>query len=213
MTIKRVFDVTVCILALPFLLPLFIVAALFIKSSGSGPVFYRGLRVGCGGVPFRIFKFRTMVVDAEKLGGTSTAHNDPRLIPGGAFLRKYKIDELPQVINVLRGEMSIVGPRPQIESLTRHYTEEERQILTVPPGLTDYASIRFINLGEILGDENVEEKYMREIEPEKTQLRLRYVRERNFLIDIKIIGLTALRMLRIPRLFRKQLLKRRPDEL
>jgi lipopolysaccharide/colanic/teichoic acid biosynthesis glycosyltransferase len=108
--------------------------------------------------------------------------------------------------------MSIVGPRPQIESLTSHYTEEERQILTVPPGLTDYASIRFINLGELLGDENVDEKYMREIEPEKTRLRLRYVREGNFAVDLKIIAWTALRMLGISRLSGKRLLKRHADE-
>jgi lipopolysaccharide/colanic/teichoic acid biosynthesis glycosyltransferase len=138
-----------------------------------------------------------MVPDAEKMGGLSTALNDPRLTKIGAFLRKYKIDELPQLINVLIGDMSIVGPRPQFEKYTKLYNDEEKIILMVKPGITDYASIRFINLDKILGDEKVDEKYLREIEPEKNRLRIKYAREHSFWVDCRIIVLTMLQMLRI----------------
>ena len=171
--------------------------AIMIRKESPGPVFYRGARSGLDGEPFRIFKFRTMVPDAEKTGGPSTALNDPRLIKIGVFLRKYKLDELPQLINVLIGDMSIVGPRPQVEKYTKLYNDEEKIILTVKPGVTDYASIRFINLDQILGDENVDEKYLREIEPEKNRLRIKYAKEHSFWIDCRIILLTILQMLRI----------------
>jgi lipopolysaccharide/colanic/teichoic acid biosynthesis glycosyltransferase len=115
-----------------------------------------------------------MVPNAERIGGPSTGLNDPRLTKLGTFLRKYKLDELPQLINVLKGDMSIVGPRPQVEEYTKLYNDEEKIILSVKPGITDYASIRFINLDQILGDANVDEKYLREIEPEKNKLRIKY---------------------------------------
>lgn len=154
-----------------------------------------------GGNPFRIFKFRTMVVDAEKIGGPSTALNDPRLTRIGKFLRKYKIDELPQLINILTGEMSFVGPRPQVEKYTKLYNDEEQIILSVHPGLTDYASIELINLDQILGDDAVDEKYLREIEPEKNRLRMKYAREHSFLIDFKIILMTLTQMFKIESLW------------
>jgi len=154
-----------------------------------------------GGNPFRIFKFRTMVVDAENIGGPSTALNDPRLTGIGKFLRKYKIDELPQFINILTGEMSFVGPRPQVEKYTKLYNDEEQIILTVRPGLTDYASIKFINLDQILGDESVDERYLKEIEPEKNKLRLKYAKEHSFWIDIKIVLMTLIQMLKIQTLW------------
>ena len=138
-----------------------------------------------------------MVPDAEKMGGPSTALNDPRLTKIGVFLRKYKLDELPQLINVLIGDMSIVGPRPQVGKYTKLYNDEEKIILTVKPGVTDYASIRFINLDQILGDVNVDEKYHREIEPEKNRLRIKYAKEHSFWVDCRIILLTMLQMLRI----------------
>jgi lipopolysaccharide/colanic/teichoic acid biosynthesis glycosyltransferase len=138
-----------------------------------------------------------MVLDAETKGGHSTAMNDPRLTRIGKSLRRYKLDELPQLINVLIGEMSVVGPRPQVEKYTSLYNEEEKTILSVRPGLTDYASIRFINLDKILGDEEVDRKYREEIEPEKNRLRLKYVLERSFLVDMKIIVLTVSSLLRI----------------
>ena len=199
--LKRLFDLTACLVALPFLLPFFAVVAIIIKVNSPSPVFYRGWRTGLGGKPFRIFKFRTMVVDAEMIGGPSTALNDPRLTKSGKFFRKYKIDELPQIINVLKGEMSIVGPRPQVEKYTKLYNDEEQIILSVRPGLTDYASIKFINLDQILGDESVDERYLKDIEPEKNRLRMKYAKEHSFWIDIKIILMTLMQMLKIQTLW------------
>jgi lipopolysaccharide/colanic/teichoic acid biosynthesis glycosyltransferase len=195
--LKRLFDITACLIAFPFLLPFFAVITISIKLNSSGPIFYRGWRTGLGGKPFRIFKFRTMVANAEKIGGPSTALNDPRLTRIGKFLRKYKIDELPQFINILRAEMSFVGPRPQVEKYTKLYNDEEQIILSVRPGLTDYASIEFINLDKILGDKQVDEKYLREIEPEKNRLRMKYAKESSFLVDVKILFMTLIQMLRI----------------
>jgi len=195
--LKRLFDITACVIAVPFLLPFFAIMAIIIKLDSPGPVFYRGWRTGLGGKPFRIFKFRTMVVDAEKIGGPSTALNDPRLTEFGKFLRKYKIDELPQIINVLKGEMSLVGPRPQVEKYTKLYNDEEKIILSVRPGLTDYASIKFINLDQMLGDDLVDEKYLKEVEPRKNKLRMKYAREASFFVDMKILFMTLIQMLRI----------------
>lgn len=195
--LKRFFDITACWVSLLLLFPFFAVVAIIIKVNSPGPVFYRGWRTGLGGRLFRIFKFRTMVVDAEKIGGPSTALNDSRLTGIGKFLRKYKIDELPQLINILTGEMSFVGPRPQVEKYTKLYNSEEQIILSVKPGLTDYASIEFINLDNILGDEQVDEKYLKEVEPRKNKLRIKYVREASFFVDIKILFVTLVQMLRI----------------
>jgi len=165
--------------------------------SGRGPVFYRGVRTGQFGKPFRIYKFRTMVVNAEKIGGPSTALNDARLTKVGKFLRKYKIDELPQLVNVLKGEMSFVGPRPQVEKYTTLYNDEEKSILSVKPGLTDFASIKFINLDKILGENQVNEKYLQQIEPEKNRLRIKYAREHSFCLDIKLITQTLWHLLKV----------------
>lgn len=197
LALKRLFDIATSILALLILWPVMAVIAIAIKLSGPGPVFYRGVRSGLHGNPFRIFKFRTMVADAEELGGPSTALHDPRLTPVGTFLRRYKLDELPQLFNILIGDMSVVGPRPQVEKYTKLYSGEEQIILTVRPGLTDYASIRFINLDAVLGDSNVDEKYFREIEPEKNKLRIEYVRNLSFRTDMNIIFLTLLHLFKI----------------
>jgi len=133
-------------------------------------------------------------MNAEMVGGPSTAYNDARFTPLGKFLRKYKLDEIPQLLNILRGDMSFVGPRPQVEKYTSLYKDEELMILSVKPGLTDYASIKFINLDEILGDVSVDDKYLREIEPEKNKLRIKYVKERSFLVDVKLILATLAHM-------------------
>ena len=195
--LKRIFDIVFCLVSLPFLILFFIIIALAIKIDSSGPVFYRGWRTGLDGAPFRIFKFRTMVVNADKIGGPSTALNDPRLTKLGKILRKYKIDEFPQLINIFFGDMSFVGPRPQVEKYTKLYNNEEKIILNVRPGLTDYASIELINLDQILNDESVDEKYLKEIEPKKNRLRIKYVKEQSFWGDIKIILITLKQMLRI----------------
>jgi lipopolysaccharide/colanic/teichoic acid biosynthesis glycosyltransferase len=188
---KRIFDLVASFLALCFFAPLMIIIVMIIALTSGAPVFYRGQRTGLGGKPFRILKFRTMVTDAESRGGPSTALHDPRLTRLGKFLRKYKLDELPQLINVLRGEMSIVGPRPQVEQYTKLYSEDEKIILTVKPGLTDYASIEFINLDDILGDGDVDAKYLHEIEPKKNRLRMKYAKEHSFGGDLRIIFQTA----------------------
>lgn len=194
---KRLFDIVFSLVGLAVFLPLSLAIICWIKSEDRGPVFYRGLRVGKYAKPFRIFKFRTMVVNAEKIGGSSTADDDPRVTKIGKFLRKYKLDELPQLINVLKGEMSFVGPRPQVKWAVDLYTDEEREILNVRPGITDYASLRFPNEGEILkGSHNPDRDYMEKIHPEKMRLSLEYVRNRSFWIDIKIILQTIIAILK-----------------
>ena len=194
---KRAFDIFFASLGLMLLSPLMIFVALLIRLDSPGPVFYRGIRVGLNGKKFKIFKFRTMVENAEKIGGLSTALNDPRLTKIGRFLRKYKLDELPQLINIIIGTMSFVGPRPQVEKYTNLYNEEEKTMLSVKPGITDYASIKFINQDQILGDESVDTKYLLEIEPEKNNLRMQYAKEQSFLIDLKILFITFVQILRI----------------
>jgi lipopolysaccharide/colanic/teichoic acid biosynthesis glycosyltransferase len=198
---KRLFDVEISLMGLAAVWPLFVMIAIAVKLSSPGPILYRGIRSGLYGKPFRIYKFRTMVMDAEKLGGHSTALNDSRLTPIGKFLRKYKLDELPQLFNIILGQMSLVGPRPQVEDYTKLYSDEEKMILTVKPGLTDYASVRFINLDAILGDGAIDEKYFREIEPEKNRLRIKYAREHNFWVDLNLIFITVVQLFRIKSLW------------
>ncbi len=186
--LKRLFDLILSSLVFVFVFPLFILIGILIKLDSPGPVFYRGTRVGRFEKPFRIYKFRTMVVDAERLGGSSTANDDPRITKVGRFLRKYKMDELPQLINVLKGEMSFVGPRPEVEHYVAMFTEEEKAILSVPPGITDWASIWNPDEGTILaGSPDPENTYLEKIRPGKIKLQLKYVKERTFWTDIKII--------------------------
>lgn len=195
--LKRIFDFAFSTIGLIFLSPLLIVIAFLMKIDSKGAVFYRGLRVGRYGKSFKIFKFRTMVVNAEEKGGPSTALNDARLTAFGKFLRKYKLDEFPQLINILKGEMSFVGPRPQVEKYTLLYSDEEKIIFSVRPGLTDYASIRFIHLDKILGNEKVDEKYLKTIEPEKNRLRIQYVKDQSICVDFTIIVRTILQLFKI----------------
>jgi lipopolysaccharide/colanic/teichoic acid biosynthesis glycosyltransferase len=195
--LKRSVDVVASLLGLFILSPLLFSIGIAIKLDTPGPVFYRGKRAGRYEKPFRIFKFRTMVEDAEKVGGPSTAYNDVRLTQTGKFLRRYKLDELPQLLNILVGQMSFVGPRPQVEEYTKRYNTEEKIILSIRPGLTDYASLRFINLDKILGDDRVDERYAREIEPEKNRLRLKYVRERSTWVDFRILAETCLKLTKL----------------
>jgi lipopolysaccharide/colanic/teichoic acid biosynthesis glycosyltransferase len=199
---KRLFDIIFSLWGLMILSPVLIIVSLIIKFDSNGPVFYRPERTGKGGRKFRIFKFRTMVLNADKLGGPSTAFEDERLTKIGKFLRRYKIDEFPQLINILFGQMSFVGPRPQVEEYTSRYEGVQKLILSVRPGLTDYASIEFINLDKILGNVNVDEKYRTEIEPRKNELRLKYVKERSFIVDMKIIIHTIGRLLKLKQLWK-----------
>ena len=185
---KRSFDLILSLLGLIVLAPLLAALALLIKLDSPGPVFYRGVRAGRNGKPFRIFKFRTMVMNADKIGGPSSAADDPRITRVGQFLRRYKLDELPQLLNVAKGEMSLVGPRPEVLQEVLLYTEEEKRLLEVRPGITDWASIRFRNEGEILrGSADPHAAYREKIRPEKIRLGLEYVERRSFLTDCKII--------------------------
>jgi len=186
--LKRVFDIFFSLSGLFFLIIPFAIIAILIKSEDGGPVFYRGERVGLRGKPFRIYKFRTMVVNAEKIGPSSTSDDDPRITKIGRFLRKYKLDELPQLINVLKGEMSFVGPRPEVPSEVATYNEEERKILSVRPGITDWASLTYHNEGEILkGAEDPHQAYREKIRPGKIKLAMKYVDKQSFFIDLRII--------------------------
>jgi lipopolysaccharide/colanic/teichoic acid biosynthesis glycosyltransferase len=189
--LKRLFDFVCTLLGLVVLSPLLGLIAFAVKLSDGGPVLYRGLRSGLNGKAFRIWKFRTMVVDAEKTGVTATADDDPRVTRVGRFLRKYKLDELPQLVNVLVGEMSLVGPRPEVPQYTALFTAEEQAILSVRPGITDWATLWDVDEGAVLaGSDDPERVYLEKIRPEKIRLQLEYVRERTFGNDVKIILLT-----------------------
>jgi lipopolysaccharide/colanic/teichoic acid biosynthesis glycosyltransferase len=189
---KRSFDVVVSGLGIVVSLPLLLFVAVLIKLDSQGPVFYRGERVGRFDNLFRIFKFRTMCVDAEQIGGSSTSDDDPRITRVGSFLRRFKLDELPQLFNVLNGTMSFVGPRPQVASLVELYTPDQRRLLDVRPGITDYASLKFRNLGQILeGAGDPDEAYLRVVAPEKIRLGLFYVDHNNFWTDLRIIMATV----------------------
>lgn len=194
---KRVFDILASVVGLIVLAPLVAVIAVLVRLDSPGPVFYRGIRVGRHGRPFAMLKFRTMVTDAEKIGGPSTADDDPRVTHIGHVLRKTKLDEVPQLINVLRGEMSIVGPRPEVPQYVALFTEEEKTILSVRPGMTDWASIWDVDEGALLaGSANPEQVYLQRIRPEKTRLQMEYARRRSMLVDLQIIAQTAAVLLR-----------------
>jgi lipopolysaccharide/colanic/teichoic acid biosynthesis glycosyltransferase len=188
---KRVFDIGMAFIFLVVLCPLLTVISVLIITSSPGPVFYRGERVGRRGRIFRIFKFRTMVVNAERIGGPSTADDDPRITSVGRRLRKFKLDELPQSINVLRGEMSFVGPRPEVRHYVDMYTEKEKALLSLKPGITDWASLWNNDEGALLAAGSDPEKtYLETIRPEKIRLQLKYLEDHSFLTDLRIIALT-----------------------
>jgi lipopolysaccharide/colanic/teichoic acid biosynthesis glycosyltransferase len=191
---KRIIDVCGAVAGLLVAWPFMVIIGALVCLESPGGVFYRGVRTGKGGKPFRIWKFRTMVVDAEKLGGGSTAKDDPRVTRLGAILRKHKLDELPQFINVLTGEMSLVGPRPELPKYTDLYEGPEKLILSVKPGITDYASIEYCQLSEVLGRECADRVYEREVRPVKNALRIRYVQERSLRTDCRILLLTVRRL-------------------
>lgn len=189
---KRIFDIISSLTVLILLSPVLLVIAILIKLDSPGPVFYRGVRVGRNGKIFSTFKFRTMVTGAEKKGGPSTADDDPRITRIGKVLRKYKLDETPQLFDVLRGEMSIVGPRPEVKHYVDMFTEEEKAILGVRPGITDWATLWNPDEGALLaGSPDPERTYMEKVRPEKVKLQLKYVKERSFSADLKIILLTV----------------------
>ncbi len=193
---KRLFDIIFSFFGLVLISPILAIIAFLIKLTSPGPVFYRGVRVGKNGKSFKIFKFRTMVVGAEEMGGPSTPIDDPRLIKIGNFLKRFQLDELPQLINVFKGEMSLVGPRPEVRLYIDMMLEEEiKTILSVRPGMTDLASLWNFHEGEILkGSSDPEKTYLEKIRPEKIRLQLEYVKNRSFLLDLKIIAKTILKI-------------------
>lgn len=185
-SMKRSVDFFFSALGLVSISPLLLLVAFVIKLDSHGPVFYRGVRIGRYGNPFRMWKFRTMHVGSESLGVT-TGKDDPRITRTGKFLRKYKIDELPQLVNVLVGDMSLVGPRPEFEEHTSAYKGEEKLILSVRPGITDYASVQFHNLNELVGSEEPHRVFIEKFRPEKNRLRVAYVKQQSLREDLKIL--------------------------
>jgi lipopolysaccharide/colanic/teichoic acid biosynthesis glycosyltransferase len=193
--IKRAFDFTVALIALVVVSPILLTLAIIIKLTSEGPVFYRGVRIGLHGKPFRIFKFRTMVINAEKLGGSATAEDDPRITPIGKFIRRTKLDEFPQFMNVLVGDMSLVGARPEVKKYVDMYTQEEKAILEIRPGITDWASIWNSNEAAVLeGSTDPEKTYEELIRPTKLALQLFYARNHSLVVDIKILFHTAAKL-------------------
>lgn len=194
--VKRIFDLICSTLGLILLSPVLIGIAIKIKTGSDGPVFFKQVRVGKESKEFEILKYRTMVVDAEKLGKQITVGNDNRITKIGAFLRKYKLDELPQLINVFKGDMSLVGPRPEVPRYVQLYNEEQRKVLDVKPGITDLASIRYRDENELLGGvANPEEFYINTIMPDKLALNLHYINRNNVFFDIYIILKTIIKCL------------------
>jgi lipopolysaccharide/colanic/teichoic acid biosynthesis glycosyltransferase len=189
---KRLIDILLAVVGLVFIWPILFVCAVAVKLSSPGPVLYLGKRTGRYGVPFNIFKFRSMREDAERTGGTTTGKNDTRITSVGKFLRKYKLDELPQLFNVLRGEMSFVGPRPEVAEYTEMYSVEEQEILSVRPGITDLSSLTFSDLQSHVGSENPDEAFRRYVLPQKNRLRLKYAREHTISMDFIILIKTVL---------------------
>lgn len=185
---KRIFDLFFAFLGIMLLLPIYLLIAIFIKLDSKGEILYKQERIGKDGIPFYVLKFRTMVPDAFSKGALTVGSRDPRVTGVGFYLRKYKLDELPQLFNVLFGEMSFVGPRPEVKKYTDLYNENQRVVLSVKPGITDYASIKYRNENDLLAQSSDPEKlYIEEIMPEKLNLNLKYINDNNLFKDIKII--------------------------
>lgn len=186
--LKRLFDIVASFIGIILLSPFLIIIAIFIKLGSNGPVFFKQERVGLKGKYFLILKYRTMIVDAEKYGKQITVGKDNRITAVGSFLRKYKLDELPQLINVLKGDMSLVGPRPEVPRYVKLYSKEQLKVLDVRPGITDLASLRYSDENELLGTvENPEEYYVNVIMKDKLDLNLEYIDKSNVFYDIVII--------------------------
>ncbi len=194
--LKRLFDITASALGLLILAPLLALIALAIRLDSAGPIFHRAVRVGRNGCEFTLYKFRTMVVNATQIGPGITISGDPRVTRVGRLLRRWKLDELPQLLNVLRGEMSLVGPRPEDPRYVALYTTEQREVLRVRPGITSPASVRFRNEEALLSGEDWERRYIEEIMPAKLALDLEYVRHASLHRDLAVLWETLVALLR-----------------
>jgi lipopolysaccharide/colanic/teichoic acid biosynthesis glycosyltransferase len=192
---KRLFDVIVSFVFLILLLPLFLIIAIAIKADSKGSVFYLQKRVGKDFREFRMFKFRTMKPGSDKGGLLTIGRDDQRITAAGKSLRRYKLDELPQLINVFTGQMSLVGPRPEVKKYVDLYNNEQKKVISIKPGITDLVSIRFFNENEIISRyANPEEGYIKEVMPEKLRLNLEYIRNQNFFSDLGILFKTLKRI-------------------
>lgn len=186
--LKRLFDIISSAIGLILLSPVFLFVFIWIKLDSKGPVFYKQVRVGKNGKDFKILKFRSMRQNADKGSLITIGGRDPRVTRSGYYIRKYKLDELPQLINVLKGDMSIVGPRPEVRRYVDLYTKEQLRVLTVKPGITDIASIKYRNENEILEKaEDPNKVYIETIMPDKLKYNLEYIDKQSFLFDIKLI--------------------------
>ena len=196
--LKRAFDITVSSLVIFIALPLWAIIAIAIKFDSPGPVFYSGARIGKDGSPFTIYKFRTMIVDALQEGPGITRQDNPRITRVGRFIRKLKIDEMPQLINVLRGEMSIVGPRPEDPRYVAHYTPEQRRVLSVRPGMASPAFNKYRHEEELLATagDDLERVYLTQILPDKLRMDLDYIDQQSFLFDLSVLAQAALSLFR-----------------
>ena len=195
--LKRLFDIVASLIGLVLFSPVLLAMAVWIKLDSPGPVFYLGRRAGRNGKPFKIVKLRSMLVDADKAGKPTISDDDPRITRSGRFIRRFKLDELTQLINVLKGDMSLVGPRPEIVYKVECLDEEGRKTLAVPPGITDWASIWNSDQGRLVaGVPNPDEAYEKIIFPHKLKLRLYYCETRNMLVDLKLIVYTVLKIFR-----------------
>ncbi len=192
--VKRALDFVCALALLVPMLPVYGVIALAIRLDSPGPVFYRGVRAGYRGGTFRIFKFRSMVADAEKRGGGTTALGDARITRVGQLLRKTKLDETPQLLSIIKGDMSFIGPRPELTRYTDRYQGAEKIILDVRPGISDISSIHFINLDEIVGGENADEIYEKQVLAEKNRLRVIYVLNQSLFFDLCLFLETVIRV-------------------
>ena len=194
--LKRLFDFIAAFCGLLITSPLLIIISIWVKFDSKGPVFYRPERGGRFGIPFRIYKFRSMVIDADKIGGPTTSGNDPRVTRSGRFIRKCKLDEISQLLNVVRGEMSLVGPRPEVIWKVKKYSQEEKRTLELRPGITDWASIWNSDEGGVLADAlDPDAVYEEVIRPIKMKLQLYYYETRSFFEDLKIIFYTFYRLI------------------
>lgn len=198
MTSKRIFDIVLVSTGLMLLAPLFLLLGLLVKLDSSGPVFYKARRVGRGGVPFRMYKFRTMRVDADQVGPALTFKDDPRITRVGRWLRRFRLDELPQLINVLRGDMSLVGPRPEAPEFVQLSQPIWWQVLTVRPGICGLAQLTFaIDEAAVLNNQaTIDSDYLTQILPIKLNLDLRYVQQQSLLFDLRVLAQTVLLLLR-----------------
>lgn len=189
--VKRGMDIILSLFGILILLPIYLVVSIAIIIDTGFPVLYKAERGGYKNKSFKILKFRSMIQDADKIGGGTTALHDSRITKVGAVLRKTKLDELPQLFNVLLGDMSFIGPRPELLRYTEQYKGEEKLILQVKPGITDFSSIEFINLDEIVGEQNADEYYEKYVLQKKNQLRIKYAKEISFRTDMKIFFMTV----------------------